>query len=69
MRDTATPNTTIRGHGPGTHRAAPSGEVPPQGAAGRIAAALGALRTWWTSGRHYHPEWRYMRGGRLTTRP
>ena len=26
--------------------------------------ALDALRWWWTVGRHYRPERRYMRGGK-----
>ncbi len=25
--------------------------------------ALSALRSWWSTGRHYRPERRYMRGG------
>ena len=27
-----------------------------------LPAALAALRWWWTTGRHYHPERHYMRG-------
>lgn len=33
------------------------------GASGSVAAALAALRRWWSRGWRYRPERRYMRGG------
>jgi hypothetical protein len=67
MRRIAVRGANVHGHDSGTSRAALS--KSPHGAFDRIGAALGGLRRWWTFGRHYHPEQRYMRGRRPTTRP
>ena len=54
--------TKVRGHDPSIRRAAPAATL--HGARRTIAAALRALLRWWTAGRRYRPERRYMRGGR-----
>jgi hypothetical protein len=46
------------------HPAAPSSARPGGGAPGAaLAVTLRALAHWWSVGRHYRPERRYMRGG------
>ena len=55
------PDTEVRVHDPGIRRAEPA--RVPRGPFRTIAAAFGALRRWWTAGRRYRPERRYMRGG------
>ena len=65
MRRIAARDTNVQGCVPGMPRTAP-GESP-HGAFRRIAAMLDAMRRWWAAGRRYHPEKRYMRGGRPTT--
>jgi hypothetical protein len=53
--------TKVRVHDPSIRRAAHAATL--HGARRTIAAALRALRRWWTAGRRYRPERRYMRGG------
>jgi hypothetical protein len=66
MRGGSALDTHARGHRP-TTRHATLGE--PRGFHARIGTLFNALRQWWTFGRHYRPEQRYMRGRPLTTRP
>ena len=66
MRGGPTLDIHARGHRP-TTRQATLGE--PRGFHARIATLFNALRQWWTFGRHYRPEQRYMRGRRPTARP
>ncbi len=55
--------TKGRVHGPSIRRAAPAAKS--RGAFRMIPVAFGALRRWWSAGRHYRPERRYLRGGAL----
>ena len=66
MRGGSVLDTHARGHCPTTRHAA-LGE--PRSFHARIATVFNALRLWWSFGRHYRPEQRYMRGRRPTTRP
>jgi hypothetical protein len=43
-------------------RRTPAAPLPTR-AGGALAAPLRALAHWWSVGRHYRPERRYMRGG------
>jgi hypothetical protein len=65
MRGGPTLDIHARGHRPTTRHATLS---EPRGFHARIATLFNALRQWWTFGRHYRPEQRYMRGRRPTTR-
>ena len=66
MREGSALDAHARGHRP-TTRHAVLGES--RGSRTRIATLFNALRQWWTFGRHYRPEQRYMRGRRPTTSP